>query len=95
MAVSEHAISVVLLRQQDRQQKPVYYVSKTLLGVESRYLPLEKLVLALVMVSRKLVHYFRAYTIHVLTDHQLKTLLRRVDTNTPQSSSALVCPNLV
>ena len=31
------------------------------------------------MASRKLVHYFRAHTINVLTDHQLKLLLRKAD----------------
>ena len=31
------------------------------------------------MASRKLVHYFRAHTINVLTNHQLKVLLRRAD----------------
>ena len=31
------------------------------------------------MASRKLVHYFWAHTINVLTNHQLKVLLRRAD----------------
>ena len=33
---------------------PVYYISKTLVDAETRYLPLEKLVLALVQATRKL-----------------------------------------
>ena len=40
---------------------PVYYVSKTLVDAETRYLPLEKLVLALVHTTRKLPHYFQAH----------------------------------
>ena len=57
LLVSEHAMSVVLLRDQGVQQ-PIYYVSKTLVDAETRYLPLEKLVLTIVHVTRKLPHYF-------------------------------------
>ena len=72
LSVSEHAISVVLLRDQG-VQKPIYYISKTLVNVETRYLPLEKLALALVLVyvTRKLPHYFQAYTVYVLTKYPL------------------------
>jgi len=44
----------------------VYYISNTLVDVETRYLPLEKLVLALVHTMRKLSHYFQAHTVFVL-----------------------------
>ena len=57
LSVSEHAVSVMLLRDQGVQQ-PIYYISKTLVDAEMRYLPLEKLVLALVHATRKLPHYF-------------------------------------
>ena len=40
-SVSEHAINAMLLRDQGVQQS-IYYVSKTLVGAEMRYLPLEK-----------------------------------------------------
>ena len=53
LSVSEYAVSEVLLRDQGVQQ-PVYYLSKTLVDAETRYLPLEKLVLALVHATRKL-----------------------------------------
>ena len=45
LATTEHAISSVLVREEGRQQKPVYYVSKRLLGAESRYPSIEKLAL--------------------------------------------------
>ena len=57
LSVSEHAVSAVLLRDR-RVQQPVYYINKTLVDAETRYLPLEKLVLALVHATRKLPHYF-------------------------------------
>ena len=53
LSVSDHVVSVVLLRDRGVQQ-PVYYISKTLVNAETRYLPLEKLVLALVHATRKL-----------------------------------------
>ena len=78
LSVSEHAVSAVLLRDQGVQQ-PVYYISKTLVDAEMRYLPLEKLVLALVNATRKLPQYFQAYTVFVLTEYPLQSLLKRSD----------------
>ena len=57
LSVSEHAMNTVLLRDRGVQQ-PVYYISMTLVDAETRYLPLEKLVLALVHATRKLPQYF-------------------------------------
>ena len=75
LSVSDHAVSVVLLRDQGVQQ-PVYYISKKLVDVETRYLPLKKLVLPLVHSTRKLPHYFQAHTIYVLTKYPLQSLKR-------------------
>ena len=57
----------------------MYHISKTLVDAETRYLPLEKLVLALVHATRKLPHYFQAHTIYVLTVYPLQSLLKRSD----------------
>ncbi|XP_023923737.1 uncharacterized protein LOC112035137 [Quercus suber] len=78
LAVSEHAVSVMLLRDQGIQQ-PVYYINKALVDVETRYLPLEKLVLALIHATRKLPHYFQALTVYVLIVYPLQSLLKRLD----------------
>ena len=51
-------MNAVLLKDQGRIQKPIYYISKMLVDVETRYLPLEKLALALVHATKKLRHYF-------------------------------------
>ena len=58
LAVSEHAVSTVVIQEEKMEQMAVYYISKTLADAEARYLPLEKLALALVMASKKLNHYF-------------------------------------
>jgi len=42
-----------------------------------RYLPLEKMALALVHTTRKLPNYFQAHTMYVLTELPLQSLLRR------------------
>ena len=78
LSMSEHVVSAMLLRDQGLQG-PVYYISKTLVDAETRYLPLEKLVLALVHATRKLPHYFQAHTIYVLTEYPLQLLLKRSD----------------
>ncbi|XP_074293380.1 uncharacterized protein LOC141620398 [Silene latifolia] len=65
LSVTEAAVSVVLVREQEGMQHPVYYISKSVLPVETRYTPFEKLVLALVTASYKLRPYFESHTIHV------------------------------
>ena len=79
IAVAPYAVSLVLIRVDNGVQRPVYYVSKSLHEAEVRYLPLEKAILAVVLGTRKLPHYFQAHTIFVLTQLPLKTILRSAD----------------
>ncbi|GMP96826.1 hypothetical protein CsSME_00045304 [Camellia sinensis var. sinensis] len=58
LAVSNWAVNAVLIKEELGEQRPVYYVSKAMVDAETRYIPLEKLILALVMAARKLMHYF-------------------------------------
>ena len=67
IVVAPYAVSLVLIRDDNGIQKPVYYVSKSLHKAEVRYLPLEKAILAVVHAMRKLPHYFQAHTVVVLT----------------------------
>ena len=46
--ITSHAVSLVLIRVDDRVQRPVYYVSKSLHEVDIRYLPLERAILVVV-----------------------------------------------
>ena len=68
IVVASHAVSLVLIQVDNRIQRPVYYVSKSLHDAEVRYLPLEKAIFALVHATRKLPHYFQAHTVIVLTE---------------------------
>ena len=79
LAMSNHAVSAVLIRLEEHIQKPRYYVSKTLVDAETRYLPLKKVALALVHATCRLPYYFQAHTVIVLTKHTLEALLRRVN----------------
>ena len=54
-------------------------MSKSLHEAEVCYLPLEKAILAVVLGTRKLPHYFQAHTVVVLTQLSLKTILRSAD----------------
>ena len=67
IAVASYAVSLVLIRVYCGVQRPVYYVSKSLHEAEVRYLPLEKAILAIVLGTRKLPHYFQAHIVVVLT----------------------------
>ncbi|KAK3003569.1 hypothetical protein RJ639_018904 [Escallonia herrerae] len=79
LAVAESAVSAVLVREQDGQQLPVYYVSKVLQGAEQRYPNAEKLAFALLNAARKLRPYFQSHTITVLTDKPLRRILHKPD----------------
>ena len=73
--MAPYAVSLVLIRVDCGVQRPFYYVSKSLHEAEVRYLPLEKAILAVVFGTRKLLHYFQAHTVVVLTQLPLKTIL--------------------
>ena len=77
IAVALHAVSLVLIRVDNGVQRPVYYVSKSLHEAEMRYLPLEKAILAMVLGTRKLPHYFQAHTVVVLTQLSQKNYTQK------------------
>ena len=52
LVVSKETVSTALVREEEKVQWPVYYVSKRLLDAETRYPELEKLALALMVTSR-------------------------------------------
>ncbi|KAL0413090.1 UNVERIFIED_CONTAM: hypothetical protein Sradi_1510700 [Sesamum radiatum] len=79
LAVSESAVSSVLVREQRKCQSPVYYMSRMLQGAEKRYTQIEKLALALVVTARKLRPYFQSHKVIVLTNHPLKHVMTKPD----------------
>ncbi|KAM1551306.1 hypothetical protein ACFX10_043457 [Malus domestica] len=57
-----------LLAQENEDQKEIalYYLTRTLIGAEHNYSPIEKMCLTRVFAIQKLKHYMHAYTIHLV-----------------------------
>ena len=77
LAVSKVAVSVVLVREESKKQKPIFYTSKMLLDAETRYSDLEKMVLALVTAKKKLRHYFESHKITIVTNYPIRQILSK------------------
>ena len=74
LTVSEWAISAVIFRcPSPKKQKPIYYVSRALADVETRYSKMELMALALRSAAQKLCPYFQAHPVVVLTDQPFAT----------------------
>ena len=78
-AVTPHAVSSALIREEDKVQRPVYYTSKALRGAEGRYPQMEKLAFTLITTSRKLRHYFQVHVINVMTNHSINKAINRLE----------------
>ena len=55
----------------------MYYVSQAFQGVEARYPPIEKITFALIVASKKLLPYFQANPIIVMTDQPIKKAMNK------------------
>ncbi|GAA0157828.1 hypothetical protein LIER_15009 [Lithospermum erythrorhizon] len=75
LAISDVAVSSVLIREVDRVQRPIYYVSHVLKDVEERYPVIDKANFALVVSARKLKAYFESHPVQVVTNQPLKRVL--------------------
>ena len=79
LAVTPHAVSSALIREEEKVQKPMYYTSRALRGAEGRYPLIEKLAFALITAFKKLRHYFQAHVINVMTNHPLKKAMNKLE----------------
>ncbi|XP_063949855.1 uncharacterized protein LOC135152711 [Daucus carota subsp. sativus] len=75
LAVSKQALSAVLVREELKIQKPVYYVGKVLHRAELNYSVIEKFALVIITASRKLRPYFQSHKIEFLTDQPLRNVI--------------------
>jgi hypothetical protein len=70
-------------------QRLVYFVSEVLSESKTRYQPVQKLLYAVLITSRKLRYYFQKYSISVVTDYPLGDILQNQDANGRMSKWAV------
>ena len=64
----DHSLGALLAQKDDNgHEQAIYYLSRTLIGAESRYNPIDKECLALVFVIQKTRHYLVDQIIHVIS----------------------------
>ena len=85
LAVFVTAVSAALVREENRVQLSVYYVSQAFQGAEARYPPIEKITFAQIVASRKLRPYFQANPIIVMTDQPIRKAM-----NKPEAAGRMV-----
>ena len=67
LAVSNEAVSSVLVQEIGAEERPVYFVSRVLHDAETRYQMVEKVALALVITARRMRMYFQNHKVIVKT----------------------------
>jgi len=77
LAVSATIVNTALIREEDRKQFIVYYVSQAFQGAEVKYPRIEKIVFALIVASRKLRPYFQVNPILIMTDQPIKKSMNK------------------
>jgi len=79
LAVSEEAVSVALVQETEGEERSVYFVSRTLHSAETRYQMIEKVALALVLMTRRMRPYFQNHFMIVRTDYPIFKILSKPD----------------
>jgi len=68
-SVTDQAISLVILQEDKKAQRPIYFISKVLhSAAESRYQAIKKAAFTVVFMAPQLRHYFQSFTVIVMTD---------------------------
>ena len=80
LAVSKGSISAALFKEdENRKQRPIFFISKSLSKAKTRYTHLEQAALALCVATKKLRPHFQAYPIIMLTNLPLRSTIHKPD----------------
>ena len=67
IVAQERSLGALLAQEQEKgKERALYYLSKTLVGAEVNYSPIEKMCLALFFAIDKLSHYMQVFTVHLI-----------------------------
>ncbi|TYK24161.1 RNase H family protein [Cucumis melo var. makuwa] len=67
IAAQERSLGALLAQEKEKGKEcALYYLSRTLVGAEVNYSPIEKMCLALFFAINKLRHYMQAFTVHLV-----------------------------
>jgi len=79
LSILEENISSVLVQEADKEQKPEYFMSRTLQNAEKRYQTIEKVTLTLVHTARRMRAYFQNHPIMFKTNYLIRKVLTMLD----------------
>jgi hypothetical protein len=81
ITATSQVISVALVVEREelghvyKVQRPVYYINKVLSNCKTRYNQVQKLLYAILITKRKLLHYFESRPIRVITSFRLGEII--------------------
>src|SRR5438105_15489138 len=85
IAATSHVVStdIVVERQEEghiqKVQHPVYFINEVLNESKTRYPQVTKILYDVLITSRKIVHYFRAHPVTVVTSFPIGEILHNRD----------------
>ena len=77
LAVPIIVVSADFIREENRIQRQVYYISHAFQGAEAQYPQIEKITFIVIVGSKKICPYFQANMIIVMTNQPIKKAMNK------------------